>query len=105
MELKQQLRKTWITETYLCSAPETTKNVPRQAERGCADRFLMKQLKLLDDRPVIALGGKAQKRARPYMSDLIEAYAVAQPGSNHKPARPSWEKAAREARRLIYAWG
>ena len=104
MELEQQLRKTWIIETYLCSAPKTTKNVPTRAERGCAEIFLMKQLELLSGTPTIALGGKAQKRARPYVPDLIEAYAVARPGSNHKPARPSWEAAAKEARRRIHAW-
>ena len=104
MDLEQQLRKTWITETYLCSAPKTTQNVPIRAERGCANRFLVKQLELLTGRPTIALGGKAQKRARPYVPDLIEAYAVARPGSNHKPARPSWELAAKEARRRIHAW-
>ena len=102
MGLERQLRKTWITETYLCSAPKTAEQVPPQAERGCADRFLMKQLELLSDRPTIALGGKAQKRARPYVPDLIRAYAVARPGSNHKPARPSWEAAAKEARRRIH---
>ncbi len=102
--LEQQLRKTWIVDTYLCSARKDGDRVPRQAERECAERFLAKQLELLKDRPVIALGGKAQRRAKPYSSNLIKAYSVAPPGCNFKKARPSWEVAARQARQLIHAW-
>ena len=102
--LEQQLRKVWITETYLCSAQKEGGSVPRLSERGCSERFLAKQLELFKDRPVIALGRKAQHRAKAYSPNLIEAYSVAPPGCNFKPARPSWEAAAKEARRRIDGW-
>ena len=98
-----QLRKTWITESYLCSAPQEGGNVPARAWRGCAERYLAQQLSLFEGLPVIALGGKAQQRAKRYAPDLIVAYAIAPPGSNQRPARPSWEAAAARAREMIKA--
>ena len=59
-KLEEQLKKAWITETYLCSAPREGGNVPASAEHGCADRYLAKQLALFEGLPVIALGGKAE---------------------------------------------
>lgn len=103
-DIVQQLRKTWITEGYLCSAPSEGAHVKAEAEKECANRYLGKQLDLFGDIPVIALGAKAQKRTKRVMrrpQNLIEAYAVAPPGSNHTPARPSWQAAAKQARRMI----
>ena len=103
-DMEQQLKKTWITEGYLCSAPSEGAYVKAEAEKECANRYLSKQLDLLGDIPVIALGAKALKRTKRVMQrpqNLIEAYAVAPPGSNHTPARPSWKAAAKQARRLI----
>ena len=66
LPLNRQLRKVWITQTYLCSAPSESCPVPRAAEKECAARYLSKQLKLLRGRPVIALGcSKAHRRAKP----------------------------------------
>ena len=101
LPFEEQLKRAWLTETYLCSAPEEGGNVPAEAERECATRYLQKQLTLLQGRPVIALGGKAQKRARRYAPNLIKAYSIAPPGCNHRPARPSWESAAKQARAII----
>ena len=108
MGFEQQLRKVWITETFLCSAPVETGNVPIKAENGCAQRYLAAQLNLLKGRPVIALGGKAQKRVESLKSwvpdlstRLIKAYSIAPPGANHHPARPSWEAAAVMVRAMI----
>lgn len=105
LELAEQLKKAWITETYLCSAPQETGPVRSQSERWCAEHYLAKQLELFDGRPVIALGRKAQRRAKPYAPNLIEAYAVAPPGSNRRAALPSWEAAAERARQMIAARG
>ncbi len=105
LRFEEQLKRAWITETYLCSAPREGGNVPATAERGCADRYLARQLALFEGLPVIALGGKAQKRARRYAPNLIQAYSIAPPGANHKPARPSWEAAAAQARKMIAARG
>ena len=99
----EQSKKAWITEAYLCSAPQETGPVRSQSERWCARHYLTKQLALFDGLPVIALGRKAQKRAKPYAPDLIEAYAIAPPGCNSKAALPSWEAAATRARQMIAA--
>ena len=101
LEFEDQLRKAWVTETYLCSAPTEGNSVRAASERCCATQYLARQLALFDGLPVIALGRKAQRRAMPYAPNLIEAYAVAPPGCNHKSALPSWEAAAKRARQMI----
>lgn len=105
LRLRDQLRKAWITETYLCSAPEETGPVRTIAERECASRYLGQQLELLEGLPVIALGGKAYARVRrvPGIRNVRKAYSVAPPGCNHRPARPSWDAAAKWARSLMEA--
>ena len=103
LRFEEQLKRAWLTETYLCSAPQEGGEVPTKAVRGCADRYLGRQLALFEGLPVIALGGKAQKRAKRYAPNLIKAYSIAPPGCNHKPARPSWEAAATQARKVIAA--
>ena len=102
LQFEEQMKRTWLTETYLCSAPQEGGNVPSRAERECADRYLKPQLALFKGLPVIALGNKAQKRAKD-VPDLIKARSLAPPGCNHKAARPSWEAAAKQARRMITA--
>jgi len=97
-ELSQQLRRVWITETYLCSARVEGGSVGTKAETGCAQRYLLPQLQLLQDRPVIALGNKAYRRAKRHASDsipqIISAWSVAPPGCNKPEAKDSWRKAA-----------
>ena len=104
VRLEDQLKKAWITGTYLCSAQKEGGRVPRQAERGCAERFLMKQLELLEGRPIVALGRKAQKRIGRYIPALrphiIEAVHPSSRDSNAK-RRSSYEDAARRARQII----
>ena len=103
LPLRDQLRRAWVTETYLCSAPEEAGPVPADAEKECASRYLARQLKLWDGLPVIALGGKAHKRANrvPGVRNLKKAYAVGPPGCNFSPARPSWNDAAEWARTMF----
>lgn len=107
--LAEQLRKAWIGETYLCSAPVETGRVPVAAERACAARFLVRQLRLLSDRPVVALGGKAQARVRRLVpevlgleSRLVDAWAASPPGANNPKARVSWERAAAQVHDLLH---
>ena len=83
---------------------------PRKREaskvtRECGERHLAKQLVLLNRCPIVALGGRSQKRvkylkhANPASSErVIGAFAAAPPGCNHNPARSSWENAARKVR-------
>jgi len=99
-DLDAQLRKTWITESFLCSAARETAVVPRVAEISCARRYLAAQLALLKGRPVITLGGKATQRTAPY-AVAINAFAAAPPGGNRRVARPSWDAAAALARRKL----
>ena len=105
VRLEDQLKKAWITGTYLCSAQKESGRVPRQAERGCAERFLVKQLELLEGRPIVALGRKAQKRVGRYIPALrphiIEAVHPSSRDSNAK-RRSSYEDAARRARQIIH---
>lgn len=76
LQFEDQLRKAWVTEAYLCSAPVESGAVPARAEYECAQRYLRPQLMLLTGRPVIVLGGKARKRVSlvmPDMHNLVEA--------------------------------
>ena len=98
--LDEQLRRTWITETYLCSAEKTAGEVPPIAERTCVESYLVRQFALLPGRPIIALGGKAERRVG-YRAHVISAFAVGKPGSNSPRAQPSWVAAAAEARRQL----
>ena len=106
--LTEQLRKVWIGETYLCSAPVETGRVPAASERACAGRFLSRQLRLLSGRPVVALGGKAQARVRRLVREvpglegrLLDAWAAAPPGADSGKARQSWERAAAQLHALL----
>lgn len=60
--LGQQLRRTWRTNSVLCSAKVECGPVPRGVESACMRRYLAPQLALLPHAMVAALGSKAQKR-------------------------------------------
>lgn len=89
MPLREQLRKTWISETYLCSAMKEGGSVPAASWRACAADYLAPQLRLLSDRVVVALGAKAQQRTRMF-PQVHPAGAVAPPGCNFAGVRESW---------------
>ena len=90
LSLREQLTRTWITESYLCSAPNEGGSVPSVATKACANLFLAPQLFLLQNCPVVALGGKARRRAGEFPG-VISAAAVAPPGCNRSEARKSWD--------------
>ena len=101
--LEDQLRKAWITQTYLCSAPGgDSRNVLSLAGRECAGRYLAPQLTLFKDLPVIVLGGEAQKRARyvPGVQNLIEALSPNARISKAELQR-CYRDAAKQARRRM----
>ena len=58
----------------------------------CARHYLARQFDILPNATVVAFGGKAQHYVKRLRVDHLTAYALAPPGSNHKPARPSWER-------------
>lgn len=91
----EQLRHVWLTESRFCSLDEELGSC---SNRLCANEHLAAQLALMPNARVVALGGKAAQRISQAASGFRKAYAVAPPGCNHKPARPSWEAAVRWVR-------
>lgn len=92
---EDQMRKTWITDSVLCSAPKECGPVRHSMETECATRFLAPQLSQFPNAMVVALGRKAERRLRRAGIKGYEyAYSVAPPGCNHVPALPSWERIA-----------
>ena len=103
-DVKAHLRKSWITQTYLCSAPKESGCVPRAAEDECAKRYLTKQLDLLRDRPVIALGcNKAYRRAQPVIHDVRYLRNAWHPSARKSNAdfEQSYSEAAEWARAMF----
>lgn len=88
----EQLRHVWLTEGRLCSIDN---EIGSLRDYRCAERYLRAELELLPNATVVAFGGKARDYVRRLKiePEHLEAYALAPPGANHKPARPSWEKA------------
>lgn len=89
-----QLRKTWMTESLLCSAPEEGGSVKASSWRACSARYLKPQLDVLSQAFVVALGRKAQSRLKSIGIPFFEAGAAAPPGCNFPGARDSWRQAA-----------
>ncbi|KAB0496754.1 hypothetical protein EIY72_11315 [Pseudomonas vancouverensis] len=89
-----QLRKTWMTESLLCSAPEEGKSVKSTAWRACSSCYLKPQLDLLSKAFIVALGLKAQQRLRSVGLTFFAAGAASPPGCNLPSTRDSWLKAA-----------
>ncbi|MBG6180495.1 hypothetical protein [Arthrobacter sp. CAN_A1] len=95
----EQLRHVWLTDGRLCSIDN---EIGRVSGRICAERYLRAELEMLPNATVVAFGGKAHDYVRRLKIEYVKAYALAPPGANHKPARPSWEKALEviESRRV-----
>lgn len=95
----EQMRKTWITDSVLCSAARECGPVPREMEKGCATRFLIPQLSKFPRATIVALGRKAEGRLiRAGVRNFESAYSVAPPGCNQAAARLSWERVAEVVR-------
>jgi len=92
LAFSDQMRKTWIADAYLCSAPKEGGNVPAASWRTSARDYLMPQLQLLRDRVIVALGSKAQQRLKVYDGQFLRAGSAAPPGSNFRGARESWNQ-------------
>jgi len=93
----EQMRRTWMTESVLCSASKEGASVPKPVAAACRSQYLERQLALFPQAVVVALGGKAAKRLRGRA--YISAFAAAPPGCNFKGARESWEVVAAAVRR------
>jgi hypothetical protein len=103
----EQMRRTWITESTLCSAQKECGNVPAKISRYCVDAYLAKQLAVLSHATIATLGGKSKNRTVRLERDLkrdpkrpfIRAFAAAPPGCYRSEAKPSWDRIAAEVRR------
>jgi len=90
LSFDEQLERIWLTEGRLCSIDN---EIGSTRDRTCASHYLTRQLAVLPNASVIAFGGKAKYYLKGLGIDFIGAYALAPPGANHRPARPSWEAA------------
>lgn len=94
IDFDRQMRRTWITESLLCSALAEGSPVPLRVTKECRSRYLDAQLALFSAATVVALGQKAQRRLNGRV-DVLNAVAAAPPGCNRAGARESWEAVAR----------
>lgn len=72
-----QLRKTWMTESLLCSAPKEGGSVKASSWRARTNCYLKPQLDLLSHAFVVALGSKAKSRLKPIGIPFFPARAAA----------------------------
>jgi hypothetical protein len=103
LAFSEQMRRTWITESTLCSAEKECGPVPTAVSQYCVESYLRQQLSLLPHATIVTLGGKAKRRTIDLQHALghefIPAWAAAPPGCNHPKARPSWDRIADEVRK------
>lgn len=90
LSFDDQLRRIWLTEGRLCSIDV---EIGSTKDRTCAFQYLNRQLNLFPNATIVAFGGKAKYYLRGLNVDALEVYALAPPGANHRPAKPSWERA------------
>lgn len=93
--LSEQLRKVWMTESVLCSAPREGGHVRREVSTECGKRYLIQQLELVPNALVVALGNKARDRLVALgFFNFMAVKSVAPPGCNFRGARESWMQIA-----------
>ena len=97
LSFDEQMRRTWMTESVLCSALKEGGSVRGAVGTACRSRHLERQLALFPTAVVAALGSKATVRMKGL--SFIAASAAAPPGCNFKGARESWEAVGVAVRR------
>ncbi len=95
LEFDAQLRRVWMTEGRLCSIDN---EIGGTTDKTCAKHYLRRQIGMFPNAVVVGFGGKAQKYLSGLGLDFVSAYALAPPGANHLPARPSWDAAVAAVR-------
>jgi len=99
LELENQLKRTWITESVLCAAYKSTAPISTEIELECAHRYLLRHLQCLNknkSRFVAVLGGKAKRRIQRLpiqeFGNLTFQYypAPGKPYGNFKKAKLAW---------------
>lgn len=92
LSFTEQMRKTWMTESVLCSAKKEGGSVPMKAAHACSKRYLKKQIELMPAALVVALGTKAETRLSAIgVENFLAVSAAAPPGANRPKARESWK--------------
>lgn len=93
--LDEQLRCVWRTNAVLCSAKVECGRVPRSIERTCVSLYLTRQLGLVPQALVAALGNKAQHRLS---RQGIRCFPAAHPSSRKstEEKHASWRALAEE---------
>lgn len=102
-DFEEQMRFAWITDSVLCSARVESGPVPAIAARSCRSLYLERELELMPNAIVAALGRKAHSRLAGYKREVLSGFAAAPPGCNYKGARPSWEAIAVQVREHVSA--
>src|ERR1035437_3381067 len=94
LSFDEQLRRTWITESVLCSASAECGPVPPAVHRTCVDLYLARELAVVPNAVVVAVGGKAHERMRRLPRPFLRVGSVAPPGCNQRQVRESWNAVA-----------
>ena len=97
LEFTELMRQVWITESVLCSAPDSGARIKAGCERFCAERYLLDQLQLFPNATMAAMGkSKAVKRINRYknhiLNRIVECNAVYPPGCNRESTKPTWNR-------------
>jgi len=92
LSFDEQLRRVWITESVLCSAARERGSVPKAMWSQCGTVYLRRQVDLLADRPVVALGRKASDRLARLGIAHHSFGAAAPPGCNFRGVRDGWTR-------------
>jgi hypothetical protein len=93
MGFDEQMRRTWLTDSVLCSAERECGPVSLAVARECRDRYLDQQPALFPQATVVALGKKAARRLKG-TAGLLIVDAAAPPRGASKAARETWKKIA-----------
>jgi len=99
LTFEDHMRRTWLTESVLCSAETETGPVPARIASACRVRHLERQLALFPQAVIATLGGKAAKRLAGL--NIVAAGAAAPPGCNQPKVRESWKNLALEVQRRV----
>jgi hypothetical protein len=90
LSFEEQMSRTWLTDSVLCSAHVEGGRIRMPIAHECRHRYLDAQLALFPRALVVALGGKAAYRLRG-VPGVLSAFSVAAPGCHRAKARPSWD--------------
>lgn len=100
LAFREQMKRVWMTQSVLCSAPKSTGPVSTRVAKECGSRYLIGQLGLFPSALVVAMGSKARDRLRQIgVTGFLDVSAAAPPGCNHKGARESWSRIPTELAR------